>query len=56
MPDLAWGYETWLYAAFAVWAFDRLARLARILKNGTRRSKVTDLGGGYVRVDVTGVR
>lgn len=56
MPDLAWGYETWLYAAFAVWAFDRLARLARILKNGLRRSRVTDLGGGYVRMDVAGVR
>lgn len=56
MPDLAWGYETWLYGAFAVWAFDRLARLARVLKNGTRRSTVTDLGGGYVRVDVAGVR
>ncbi|KAG8168966.1 hypothetical protein KVR01_001715 [Diaporthe batatas] len=56
MPDLAWGYETWLYAAFAVWAFDRLARLARVLRNGTRRSTVTDLGGGYVRIDVAGVR
>lgn len=56
MPDLAWGYETWLYAAFAIWAFDRLARAARVLKNGTRRATVTDLGGGYVRVDVAGIR
>lgn len=56
MPDLAWGYEVWLYAAFATWAFDRLARVARVLKNGTRRARVTHLDGGYVRVDVAGVR
>ncbi|KAI9788357.1 MAG: hypothetical protein M1816_006960 [Peltula sp. TS41687] len=53
---LTWGYETWLYAACAVWFFDRLVRVARILKNGLRRAKVTDLGGGYIRVDVNGIR
>ena len=53
---LTWGYETWLYAAFAVWFFDRLARLGRILKTGLSRAKVTDLGGGYVRVDIAGIR
>ncbi|KAF4624715.1 hypothetical protein G7Y89_g13456 [Cudoniella acicularis] len=53
---LTWGYETWLYAACAVWFFDRLARVGRILKKGVRRSKVTDLGGGYVRIDVAGIR
>ena len=53
---LTWGYETWLYAATAVWFFDRLARMVRILKTGLRRAKVTDLGGGYVRVDVVGIR
>ncbi|KAI9820569.1 MAG: hypothetical protein M1826_000872 [Phylliscum demangeonii] len=25
-----WGYEVWLYLAFAFWAFDRLARLVRL--------------------------
>lgn len=53
---LTWGYETWLYAACAVWFFDRLARLGRILKTGIRRAKVTDIGGGYVRVDIAGIR
>lgn len=53
---LTWGYETWLYAACAVWGFDRLARIGRILKTGLRRAKVTDLGGGYVRVDIVGIR
>ncbi|KAK4158915.1 putative ferric reductase transmembrane component [Cladorrhinum sp. PSN259] len=50
-----YGYETWIYAACAVWFFDRIARVGRVLKNGIRRSKVKDLGGGYVRIDVPGV-
>lgn len=53
---LTWGYETWLYAACAVWFFDRLARVGRVVKLGPRRAKVTDLGGGYVRVDIVGIR
>ena len=53
---LTWGYESWLYAACAVWAFDRLARLGRILKTGIRRAKVTHLGGDYFRIDVVGIR
>ncbi|KAL9112636.1 MAG: hypothetical protein Q9227_003207 [Pyrenula ochraceoflavens] len=53
---LTWGYETWLYAAIAVWFFDRLARVARMAQNGVRRSTVTDLGGGYVRADIIGIR
>ncbi|KAK4176575.1 putative ferric reductase transmembrane component [Triangularia setosa] len=47
-----YGYETWIYAACAVWFFDRAARVGRVLKNGIRRGKVTDLGNGYIRVDV----
>ncbi|KAK4096395.1 hypothetical protein N658DRAFT_569889 [Parathielavia hyrcaniae] len=50
------GFTTWLYAAIAVWAFDRVARLARIVKNGVRHAHVTELGDGYIRVDVAGVR
>ncbi|KAL9127263.1 MAG: hypothetical protein Q9217_003822 [Psora testacea] len=51
-----WGYEMWLYAACAVWFFDRLARVLRILKTGVRRAKVADVGDGFVRVDVEGIR
>lgn len=50
------GYEVWLYIAFCVWFFDRFIRVGRIIKNGARRSKVTELGEGYVRIDVPGVR
>lgn len=53
---LTWGYETWLYAAIAVWFFDRLVRVGRVLKNGVRRTRVTDLGGGYIRLDIAGLR
>jgi hypothetical protein len=51
-----WAYELWLYFAIAVWFFDRLFRVARVLKNGARRAQVTNLGHGYIRVDIRGVR
>jgi len=49
------GYETWLHTAFAVWFFDRLARVARILKTGIQRAKVTDIGSTIARVDILGI-
>ncbi|KAL8702615.1 MAG: hypothetical protein Q9201_004221 [Fulgogasparrea decipioides] len=51
-----WGYEMWLYAACAVWFFDRLVRVLRILKAGIRRAKIIDVGDGFVRVDIEGIR
>ncbi|KAF1927689.1 uncharacterized protein M421DRAFT_421531 [Didymella exigua CBS 183.55] len=51
-----WGYEFWLYAAFAVWLFDRGARIARVLKNGMRRAEVTQITEDIMRIDVKGVR
>lgn len=53
-PD-SWGYIEWLYAVCAVWFFDRLLRVLRICKNGMRRAKITEIGDGYVRVDIPGV-
>lgn len=50
------GYETWLYATIAIWVFDRLARVGRILKAGVRRAKVTDVSSTIVRVDIPGIR
>ncbi|KAK7026116.1 hypothetical protein VNI00_015691 [Paramarasmius palmivorus] len=49
-------YVMWMYTAIAVWFFDRLVRVMRIGKNGMRRAKVVDVGDGYVRVDVEGIR
>ena len=51
-----WGYEMWLYAACAVWFFDRLVRVLRILKTGVRRAKVADVGDDFVRIDIEGIR
>lgn len=49
------GYETWLYATIAVWFFDRLARVGRILKTGIRRAKVTDISSTITRIDIPGI-
>ncbi|KAK4159057.1 ferric reductase like transmembrane component-domain-containing protein [Cladorrhinum sp. PSN259] len=51
-----WGYEFWLYAACAVWFFDRFIRVFRVLKNGARRAVVTEVADDIVRVDVKGIR
>jgi hypothetical protein len=53
---LIFGYQEWVYMSIAIWAFDRVMRVLRMMKTGVRRSKITDLGNGYVRVDVQGVR
>ena len=50
------GYETYLYATFAVWGFDRLARIVRMLQVGVKRATVMDIGPNIARVDVPGVR
>ncbi|KAI1410486.1 ferric reductase like transmembrane component-domain-containing protein [Hypoxylon sp. FL1857] len=50
-----WGYETWLYVVFAVWGFDRLLRLLRMLRNGVRTAKITIIDDDYIRIDVKGI-
>lgn len=50
------GYETRLYATIAIWFFDRVARVAWVLKTGFRRAKVTDIGSAIVRIDIPGIR
>lgn len=54
-----WGnnfYLNWLYAACAIWFFDRLVRIIRLAKNGVRNAVVTEVGPDHVRVDIEGVR
>ncbi|KAK4501565.1 hypothetical protein PRZ48_007374 [Zasmidium cellare] len=50
------GYETWLYATIAVWFFDRLVRVARIIDTGIRYAKVTEVGATIVRIDIPRIR
>lgn len=49
------GIEDWIYAMAGVWFFDRLARIARIAICGPRRANVTEIGEGYLRLDVPGI-
>lgn len=51
-----WGYELWLYAACGVWFFDRVLRVGRVLKNGIRKSEVTQVSEDIVRIDVKDLR
>ncbi|KAM7184920.1 hypothetical protein V8F20_012012 [Naviculisporaceae sp. PSN 640] len=46
-------YGAWILGAAAAWAFDRLVRLGRVVRNGLHRAKVTELGdnGEYLRLD-----
>ncbi|KAM3079269.1 hypothetical protein ACMFMF_004193 [Clarireedia jacksonii] len=56
---LRWGmnfYDNWLYAACAVWFFDRLVRMLRVAKNGVRGAVVTEIGPDHVRDDIPGLR
>ncbi|KAJ5711102.1 hypothetical protein N7488_005258 [Penicillium malachiteum] len=50
------GIEDWIYATAGVWFFDRLARIARIVICGPRRATVTEIGEGYLWIDVAGIR
>ncbi|XXG99433.1 hypothetical protein Hte_005772 [Hypoxylon texense] len=52
---LQWGYETWVYIAFGVWAFDRIARFARLARNGFRTAEITVIDEDYMRVNIPGV-
>ena len=40
----------------AVWGFDRVLRVLRILKNGVKRAHVTEIGTDHVRVDIPDIR
>ncbi|KAF4448079.1 hypothetical protein F53441_8471 [Fusarium austroafricanum] len=55
-PGYTSGHEIWIYLAIAIWAFERLVRIVRVVRLGILRSKVKDIGAGYVRVDVPSVR
>lgn len=49
-------YELWIYMVCAVWFFDRLGRVLRVVKNGVPRATVVELCPDIVRMDIPGVR
>ncbi|OTA95273.1 hypothetical protein M434DRAFT_69573 [Hypoxylon sp. CO27-5] len=50
-----WGYETWIYIAFAIWAFDRTMRFIRLARNGLKTAEITIIDENNIRVDIPGV-
>ncbi|KAK7426289.1 hypothetical protein QQZ08_007189 [Neonectria magnoliae] len=44
------GFDIWLFIAMAVWAFDRLLRVARVSKHGIKRAYVTRVDGDGVGI------
>lgn len=51
-----WGYKYWLYVCFAIWGFDRLLRVGRMVKNGMRKATFRPVGDEILRVDISGVK
>ncbi|KJZ72220.1 hypothetical protein HIM_08362 [Hirsutella minnesotensis 3608] len=50
----AWGFQTWLHMAIAIWGFDRLVRLLRCVRGGFQRAYLTPIDDNYFRVDIPG--
>jgi hypothetical protein len=50
-----WGYETWIYMAFAVWGFDWLIRSLRVVRNGVRTAHIKIIDEDYLQVSVPGI-
>ena len=50
------GYSIWLTCCAAVWFFDRLMRVFRIIAVGPQHAQVSSVGDEYVRIDIAGVR
>lgn len=47
-----WGYETWIWICMAIWGFDRVLRLLRLIRYGVRRAEVTAIDDEYIRVTI----
>jgi hypothetical protein len=50
------GIEDRIHAMAGVWFFDRLLRIVRIVSCGPRQATVTEIGEGYMRIDLPGIR
>jgi len=49
------GFHNWIYASLAVLAFDRVARIFRLSRNGLRMAEISVIDQEYVRVDIKGI-
>ncbi|KAJ0166299.1 Ferric reductase transmembrane component 3 [Colletotrichum tanaceti] len=48
-----WGYEVWMYLCFAIWGFDRLARLLRMARNGLLWANINIIDEDYLQINIT---
>lgn len=51
-----YGYVVWMYIWFAVWAFDRVVRVVKMVKNGMRKASFRPVGDEILRVDIEGIK
>ncbi|ORX40124.1 ferric reductase like transmembrane component-domain-containing protein [Kockovaella imperatae] len=51
-----WGYDTWLYTAIAVWAFDRLVRFFKFGRFGLKRAIIYQIDDDYLRIYIPGIK
>ncbi|EWC45685.1 hypothetical protein DRE_05246 [Drechslerella stenobrocha 248] len=54
-----WGYEIWAFIPIAIWATDRIWRLARMFYHGWRTARVTTVEGSngeYLRIEIDGTQ
>ena len=50
-----WGYENWIYIAFAIWAFERGFRILRMARNGILAAHVSIVDDDYIKLEVPGI-
>lgn len=52
-----WGYEIWVYIAGAIWFLDRLFRIIRIARHGTRTAYITAVApdSELLKVEIPGI-
>ncbi|KAL4793882.1 hypothetical protein BDV19DRAFT_399697 [Aspergillus venezuelensis] len=51
-----WGYENWIYMAFAIWGVDRVLRILRLARHGILNAKISVLDDDYVKVEIRNVK
>ncbi|KAL3481257.1 ferric reductase like transmembrane component-domain-containing protein [Aspergillus californicus] len=51
-----WGYENWIYMAFAIWGVDRVLRILRLARHGVLDAKITVVDDDYVKIVIRDVK
>lgn len=49
------GFEIWLIIAIALWGYERLLRVIRVLRYGIKKAYITSIDEKYLRVDIPNI-